>query len=207
MKGLFYNPANKKLNNTFSGWGGKGGKAGGYKGQKKGNGGEQYGERIMNIEKLSRNELGLTFQGFYDPSLKDLIKSLGFSQYDADRKVWIIPEQEKTQMIDRVGPYCLDNNILMGETPKFVEKIINTQIPFQKVSKVAKDLKFDYENEKKSNQKSTEDLPPKIKDSVYSFQREGIQYGINKFGRILLGDEMGVGKTVQAIGISYIFCL
>ena len=25
------------------------------------------------------------------------------------------------------------------------------------------------------------------------------------FGRILIGDEMGVGKTIQAIGISYVF--
>ena len=72
MKGLFYNPANKKMNKTFQPWSGRGGK-GGYRG-KKGNNEGNYGERILNIEKISKNELGLTFQGFYDPTLKDMIK-------------------------------------------------------------------------------------------------------------------------------------
>ena len=41
--------------------------------------------------------------------------------------------------------------------------------------------------------------------SLYPFQKEGIEFGIRKHGRILLADEMGVGKTIQAIGISAIF--
>ena len=34
---------------------------------------------------------------------------------------------------------------------------------------------------------------------------KGIEFGISRFGRILLADEMGVGKTIQAIGLSYIY--
>lgn len=44
-----------------------------------------------------------------------------------------------------------------------------------------------------------------MKTSLYNFQKEGIKFGINKFGRFLLGDEMGVGKTIQAIGVSYLY--
>jgi SWI/SNF-related matrix-associated actin-dependent regulator of chromatin subfamily A-like protein 1 len=33
-------------------------------------------------------------------------------------------------------------------------------------------------------------------DIMYNFQKEGVMFGIKKFGRILLGDEMGVGKTI-----------
>lgn len=40
---------------------------------------------------------------------------------------------------------------------------------------------------------------------MYEFQRQGVTYGIEKYGRMLLGDEMGVGKTIQAIGIAYIY--
>jgi SWI/SNF-related matrix-associated actin-dependent regulator 1 of chromatin subfamily A len=40
---------------------------------------------------------------------------------------------------------------------------------------------------------------------LYNFQKEGIEYAINKHGRMLIADEMGVGKTIQAIGISYIY--
>ena len=40
-----------------------------------------------------------------------------------------------------------------------------------------------------------------MKESLYNFQKKGIEFGISKHGRFLLGDEMGVGKTIQAIGI------
>ena len=41
--------------------------------------------------------------------------------------------------------------------------------------------------------------------ALYEFQKKGIEYGIQRFGRMLLGDEMGVGKTIQAIGIQYLY--
>jgi SWI/SNF-related matrix-associated actin-dependent regulator 1 of chromatin subfamily A len=40
---------------------------------------------------------------------------------------------------------------------------------------------------------------------MFEFQKVGVQFGISKFGRVLLGDEMGVGKTIQALGVSYAF--
>jgi SWI/SNF-related matrix-associated actin-dependent regulator 1 of chromatin subfamily A len=42
-------------------------------------------------------------------------------------------------------------------------------------------------------------------ESLYGFQKEGIEYGVQRFGRLLLGDEMGVGKTIQALGIQYLY--
>ena len=33
-------------------------------------------------------------------------------------------------------------------------------------------------------------------------QREGVRFGLERRGRVLLADEMGVGKTVQAIALS-----
>ena len=37
------------------------------------------------------------------------------------------------------------------------------------------------------------------------FQKDGIKFGLERKGRILLADEMGVGKTVQAIGIALLY--
>ena len=34
------------------------------------------------------------------------------------------------------------------------------------------------------------------------FQKVGVQFGLRREGRLLLADEMGVGKTVQAIAIA-----
>ena len=44
-----------------------------------------------------------------------------------------------------------------------------------------------------------------MQTSLYEFQKTGILFGIQRHGRILLGDEMGVGKTIQAIGVMYHF--
>lgn len=53
--------------------------------------------------------------------------------------------------------------------------------------------------------KSINDLPLKMLEKLYHFQKTGIEFGIKRRGRMLLFDEMGVGKTVQAIGISALY--
>ena len=44
-----------------------------------------------------------------------------------------------------------------------------------------------------------------MQNSLYNFQRVGIEFGIKLFGRVLIADEVGVGKTIQALGLAYIF--
>lgn len=45
-----------------------------------------------------------------------------------------------------------------------------------------------------------------IEDSImrvlHPFQREGVQFGIDREGRFLLADDMGLGKTLQAIAVA-----
>ena len=45
-------------------------------------------------------------------------------------------------------------------------------------------------------------LPAQLRTSLMPFQRAGVRYGLARQGRILLADEMGVGKTVQAIALA-----
>ena len=49
------------------------------------------------------------------------------------------------------------------------------------------------------------ELPTKLFSILFPFQKKGIEFGIKKKGRLLIADEMGVGKTIQAIGIAAIF--
>lgn len=44
-----------------------------------------------------------------------------------------------------------------------------------------------------------------MKENLYEFQKKGVEFGLSRFGRVLLGDEMGVGKTIQALAICYIY--
>lgn len=40
-------------------------------------------------------------------------------------------------------------------------------------------------------------LPQGLAKTLLPFQREGVKYGLQRGGRCLLADEMGVGKTIQ----------
>lgn len=45
-------------------------------------------------------------------------------------------------------------------------------------------------------------LPPSLGAALLPFQREGVVFGLERHGRVLIADEMGVGKTVQAIALA-----
>ena len=68
--------------------------------------------------------------------------------------------------------------------------------------KSTKEIKLDFT---KDPQKSIDSLSGKFLQALYAFQKDGIKFGIERKGRILLADEMGVGKTVQAIGIALMY--
>ncbi|PRW44334.1 DNA annealing helicase and endonuclease ZRANB3 [Chlorella sorokiniana] len=48
-------------------------------------------------------------------------------------------------------------------------------------------------------------LPPFLERALLPFQREGVRFGLARGGRCLIADEMGVGKTVQAIALASCF--
>lgn len=44
-----------------------------------------------------------------------------------------------------------------------------------------------------------------MKERFFEFQKKGVEFGLSRFGRVLIGDEMGLGKTVQALGLAHIY--
>ena len=46
-----------------------------------------------------------------------------------------------------------------------------------------------------------ESLPRRLRDAMYPFQVEGVKFALSRNGRCLLADQMGVGKTIQALAI------
>jgi SWI/SNF-related matrix-associated actin-dependent regulator 1 of chromatin subfamily A len=53
--------------------------------------------------------------------------------------------------------------------------------------------------------KIEKELPKSLMNRLYPHQLKGIEYGVIKHGRVLIGDDMGTGKTVQAISLAYIY--
>jgi len=44
--------------------------------------------------------------------------------------------------------------------------------------------------------KDLNSLNPDLRNKLYKFQLQSVEFGLKNLGRILLADEMGVGKTV-----------
>ena len=44
-----------------------------------------------------------------------------------------------------------------------------------------------------------------FKDKFFPFQAEGVKYVLKREGRAMIGDEMGLGKSIQALGVSKVF--
>jgi|JI6StandDraft_1071083.scaffolds.fasta_scaffold01293_7 SWI/SNF-related matrix-associated actin-dependent regulator 1 of chromatin subfamily A len=42
-------------------------------------------------------------------------------------------------------------------------------------------------------------------DLLYSFQREAVVFGVKHFGRVLIADEMGIGKTVESLAVAHMY--
>ncbi|KRX03262.1 P-loop containing nucleoside triphosphate hydrolase [Pseudocohnilembus persalinus] len=88
--------------------------------------------------------------------------------------------------------------------PPFVEKAI---IPIKEslVIKSGNQIlhKIQYSDDDRT--KTLDCLPIELKQKLYAYQKQGIEFGLRNLGRILIGDEMGVGKTIQSIALAYCY--
>eukprot|EP00347_Sterkiella_histriomuscorum_P013935 403362793 len=189
-----YNPFKKG-----NGWGG-GNRAysGGSGKSRKSNG----GQKLIFIELVGPNTIALKFENFYDPDIKDKIKALPDARYDAQSREWFVRKDMYDRVLEEIGQLCITRGIQIADIPEFAYELAKNSIPFTVGNKKLKSLGLNYEPEVRLKLK-VESLPPKILENLYEFQKKGIEFGFSRFGRLLLGDEMGVGKTIQAIGISY----
>ncbi|KAL4469864.1 hypothetical protein ABPG72_011085 [Tetrahymena utriculariae] len=124
---------------------------------------------------------------------KDIIKKLGGS-WDNDRKGWRCQYSQYTlikQNLEKTGAE------IQG-IPDFVYsaiKPINEKLKFQTDRKQYEILY----NPEDLNKKIENELPQKTVSNLYNFQKQGVQFGLKNNCRVLIADEMGVGKTIQAI--------
>jgi SWI/SNF-related matrix-associated actin-dependent regulator 1 of chromatin subfamily A len=139
-----------------------------------------------------------------DDNLKAIIKNhQGY--FDRDLKVWIIPFIMYSSIYEKISN-LLDSSIKISNLNDMIlnvlEKINLKILKFKPDKEKKKMFQIDYTMEPI---KLVEDLDKTIYNKLYNFQKEGIAFGLKKNGRFLLADEMGVGKTIQAIGISSAF--
>lgn len=114
----------------------------------------------------------------YHPMLVKCIKRIPSARYRADGKFWEVAKGD-TAYLQKMGQWARDyhfvTNVLWLEDSEPVQSYEPLPLPVLSV-------------------------PHNLLIEPYEYQREGIAYALEK-KRCILGDEQGLGKTVEAIGV------
>ncbi|EFC38323.1 DEXH-box helicase [Naegleria gruberi] len=86
-------------------------------------------------------------------------------------------------------------SIQVQDFPEIVKLIINNypQIDISKTDQLCNELDLAHK------------FPKQVWTKLRPFQKQGISFAVKREGRVLLGDEMGVGKTLQGLSTMYYF--
>ena len=138
--------------------------------------------------------------------LRDDVKSLILKYngvYDENMKLWLVPYVNYELLYKELYQMEGISHKLhkVGSIAKecFEHKNLTTLI----IKRKKKEEIIDYTND--TRERKIEQLPQRIQNALYDFQKKGINFGIEHHCRFLLADEMGVGKTIQAISLAYIY--
>lgn len=158
--------------------------------------------KLITFEMISINKFTICLNFFMPEELVLILKKHG-GAYDFLTREWIVSLNKYKEVAIEISQFCRSKIIDLDPIPQVAFDIIEYRIPFSDESKInipnynyANDINF---------KPSLSQLPSSLYHSLYNFQKVGVQFGVDHFGRILLGDEMGVGKTIQAICIAYLF--
>ena len=177
--------------------------------------------RKISFQLIDQDKVELNATFFMPPQIINKLKQFNIS-YNAQAKAYQLPFNIYPKLYKELDKLLQDSEY--KELPEF--KTIDLSpiplLPLEVASKAKELTTIKYRETiiKSPNKKSTKDitldfskdiiksidsLPPKFLQCLYEFQKEGIKFGLQRKGRILLADEMGVGKTVQAIGIALLY--
>ena len=177
--------------------------------------------RKISFQLIDQDKVELNATFFMPPQIINILKQFNIS-YNAQAKAYQLPFNIYPKLYKELDKLLQDTEY--KELPEF--KTIDLSpiplLPLEVASKAKELTTIKYRETiiKSPNKKTTKDitldfskdiiksidsLPPKFLECLYEFQKEGIKFGLQRKGRILLADEMGVGKTVQAIGIALLY--
>ena len=161
----------------------------------------------IKFEIISEKEINIYYENKTNIKNIDIINVFNISgaKYLENSNCYSIPFNKYSQLLKNLNNLNL-NSLLIEKIPSNILNLLKDK-NFTKIILDEDEEQIsllDYSNDL-INKKKLENLPKQILNNLYEFQKEGIQFGIEHHCRILLGDEMGVGKTIQALALSYLF--
>lgn len=149
--------------------------------------------KLITFEMVSISKFSVSLNFFMPEDLVLILKKHG-GAYDFNLREWIVSLNKYKEIAIDISLLCRAKIIDLDPIPQVSFDILEYRIPFTddtKTNVVGYDYSLDL-----TLKPSISQLPPSLLHSLYNFQKVGVQFGVDHFGRILLGDEMGVGKTI-----------
>ncbi|CAI2378561.1 unnamed protein product [Moneuplotes crassus] len=158
--------------------------------------------RIINVEMISDTEFGVTHTFMITQELVAIFRKYE-GRFERDYKMTVMEFRHYPEFLVEIQAFAKPKNLIVYPVPEFVFDLMSNPVPFSN-ELVDNFVGYDYRKDL-GMFPLTDDLPHSLQESLYNFQLEGIKFGIEHHGRCLIGDEMGVGKTIQALGIACLY--
>jgi SNF2 family DNA or RNA helicase len=123
--------------------------------------------------------------------------------YMKKKREWLVDIHLYPLIKLELQKFCRRKWVILNTIPEQVFELFSHRIPFS-FDFLQNIVGYNYQNDI-LRKPSLKQLPTNLFNSLYDFQKVGVQFGIDNHGRCLIGDEMGVGKTIQAISIAYLY--
>jgi len=110
-------------------------------------------------------------------------------RYNHQKKIWMFDLTQYAELLKRMQSSMFNRLVTVHEMPDWLVKGLNWYLsflrPFPEANSTEKEIKLN--------------LPPYMSKQLLPFQYEGVRFLVRHGGRGMIADEMGCGKTVQAI--------
>ena len=166
-------------------------------------------EKVITFQLVDEKRVDVNLSFFPEPNIISIFREHQ-TNYIQEIKEWTLPFTNYISLFNtlmnlrifKLNPIPANTIDIMFEKKLEQLKFLNQPDNNSKSKKVIYiiDYASDIQNPPKLN-----DLPKALLKNLYRFQKQGIIFGIKKYSRLLIADEMGVGKTVQAIGLSCLY--
>lgn len=158
--------------------------------------------KTLTFEMVAMNRFTMRLNFYMSNNIVSIAKRYD-GKFDTDKKEWVLHMKKYKECAEEIIAHLKPKDIKISVIPQFVFELLEYKIPFSNPA-ISNIIDYDYTLDERYRI-DFENLSTKIKDSLYDFQIQGVKFGIKNYGRVLIGDEMGVGKTIQSLAIAYLY--
>ncbi|CAD8095659.1 unnamed protein product [Paramecium sonneborni] len=161
---------------------------------------QQIQKQELNFQLLDENRVFMTgtFTAFTEDVKSFIKQNNGYFQNLDGEKGWIIPIGNYQNLITSLRQQ--QTEVVIKQLPQLLQKLQNLNMKEIKYFDNGQLITLKYDN-----QICYEKIDKTLHETLYQYQRDCVKQGLKFNGRILIADDMGVGKTVQSLALASMY--